>query len=82
MTLKETLRNFISKNTVIFDGNTEFTDDDNYFEMGFVNSIFGMNLVAFLEEHLSITIDNDDLDLSNFNTINNIVAFLKRKQVI
>lgn len=82
MELIETLRHFIKKNMIVFENNAEFSDSDNYFELGFVNSIFGMNLVAFLEEKLNFTIDNDDLDISNFNSINNIMSFLKRKNLL
>lgn len=79
MTLSEKFRNIIQDNIVVFDGEADFSDDDNFFELGFVNSLFAMKLVSFIETEFDFQIENEDLELSNFNTINNIVAFVHKK---
>jgi acyl carrier protein len=56
------------------------TDDTNIFKMGFVNSLFSMQLVMFLEEAFDITIDTMDMDFDNFSTINSILSFIERKR--
>ena len=73
------IKEFIKSNFVIEDENVEFSDSDNFFALGFVNSLFAMKLVNFLEQEFNITIENDDLDISNFNTVNNIIALISKK---
>ncbi|GAA0555745.1 acyl carrier protein [Chitinophaga japonensis] len=56
-----------------------FTDADDIFELGIVNSLFAMQLITFMETKFSIRVENDDLEISNFNTVNNITGFIQRK---
>lgn len=58
----------------------EIKDDENIFELGFVNSLFAMQLVMFLEKEFSIRIENSDLDMENFKSINHIREFIEKKK--
>ena len=60
-------------------GNINLDLDDDIFEQGLVNSMFALQLVMYLEKEFPIKIENDDLQLSNFNTINHIEQFVQRK---
>lgn len=57
----------------------ELQDDEDIFALGFVNSLFAMQLVMFLEKEFGIRIDNKDLDLNNFRTINTIAGLIESK---
>lgn len=59
-----------------------FNDDDDIFKMGLVNSLFALELVVFLESTFGITIENEDLNLEHFSTVNNLEAFINRKKGI
>lgn len=48
--------------------------------MGFVNSLFAMKLVTFLEQNFGFQLDNEDLDIANFSTVNRIVSLIEKKQ--
>ncbi|AKF95954.1 acyl carrier protein [Brevibacillus laterosporus] len=74
------VRQFIEKNLVTFEDEVELNDDDNIFELGYVNSLFAMNILTYIENEFSIEIKNEDIKLENFNTVNNIVALVKIKQ--
>lgn len=78
--MNKKIRDFIEKNLIVFD-NTKptFSDDDDIFNHGFVNSLFAIRLVSFIEQEFNIQVDSNDLELSNFNTINNIVRFIAEK---
>ena len=80
MSVDEIIRQFLLLNLLAFDEDLTIEDDENIFESGFVDSSFAMQLVAFVEEEFKITITDDDLDLANFSTINQIVQFVERKQ--
>ncbi|QDX93493.1 acyl carrier protein [Brevibacterium sp. JNUCC-42] len=79
MTVREKVRQFIESNLVIFEDHVEISDDDNIFELGFVNSLFAMRMLTFVEEEFVITIDNDELDLINFSSVSNIVRLIEKK---
>ena len=65
---------------IVFDDEAEFTDSDNIFELGFVNSLFAMKLLNFVEEEFNIQIDNDDIDISNFSSVDNIRQLIEKYQ--
>ncbi len=54
-------------------------DDDDFFEQGFVNSLFAMQLVMWVEKEFDIGIEDQDLDIQNFNTVNAVAGFVERK---
>ncbi len=80
MELKEKIRKFIEANLVVFEDEAEFNDSDNIFEMGFVNSLFAMKLVNYIEEDFGIEVANDDLEISNFSSVDRITEFIGEKK--
>ncbi len=79
MELNKRVREFIEENLLVFDDEVEFSDSDNIFELGFVNSLFAMKLVSYVENNFNISVGNADLRLDNFNSIDNIVKFINSK---
>ena len=61
--------------------NHELRDDENIFAMGFVNSLFAMQLVLFLEKEFGITIENEDLEMENFQTVNAVTNLIESKRL-
>ncbi|OIK05992.1 acyl carrier protein [Streptomyces monashensis] len=57
----------------------DLKDDDDIFELGFVSSMFAMQLVSFVEHEFAITIENEDLELEHFRSIKALDAFVTRK---
>ena len=80
MNYRDEISNFLHEN-FSFDGEVALSDNDNYFESGFVNSLFAMKLVSFIEKTFNISVEYDDLDMQNFSTINNIVNFISQKKM-
>jgi methoxymalonate biosynthesis acyl carrier protein len=58
---------------------TDLKDSDDIFAQGFVNSLFAMQLVAWLEKEFEIAITDEDLDIQNFNSVNAIAGLIGRK---
>lgn len=82
MNYKNEIREFINSNLSV-DEKVEFSDDDNYFQLRFVNSLLAMKLVNFVESEFAVKLENDDLDIENFSTINNLASLVeKRRQLI
>jgi methoxymalonate biosynthesis acyl carrier protein len=72
---KANIRAFLSR-YIRADG---LTDEDDIFALGFVNSLFALQLVMWVEKEFAIKVEDEDLDLSNFNSISNIAGFVGRK---
>ena len=72
--IKDITREFLKKYT-----KKSVEDDLNLFDTGLVNSLFAMQMVLFIEKEFKVSIDNQDLDMQNFNSINAISLFVKNK---
>ena len=79
MSDRDTIREFIAQNLSVF-GEAKFNDEDNIFERGFVDSMFALRLVEFVEREFGIRVENEDLDLSNFSSVTSIFEFVDRKK--
>jgi acyl carrier protein len=53
--------------------------DEDIFALGFVNSLLAMQLVAFVEKEFGLRVEDEDLDLDNFRSINAISRLIARK---
>jgi acyl carrier protein len=53
-------------------------DHEDMFALGFVNSLFAMELVMFIEKEFETQIPNEDMDLKNFRTTDAMVALVGR----
>lgn len=56
---------------------TEISEDTDIFGLGVVNSLFAMQLVLFVENEFSISVDNNVLGTDQFNSINSICAYIQ-----
>ncbi len=74
-TIQSRLHTFIAQ----FFANVELQDDEDIFELGFINSLFAMQLVLFVENECGIIVESEDLDIANFRSINAIAHLVERK---
>ena len=77
--MKEKIRAIIENNLKIFDSDVEFSDDDHIFRKGFVDSLFAIKLLTYLEQEFDIKIGNEDLNIENFHCVNKIISFVESK---
>jgi methoxymalonate biosynthesis acyl carrier protein len=75
--VKSTVKDFLQKR---IGEDVTFATNDDIFELGLVNSLFALELVVFLENTFQLTVENDDLDLMNFSSVENIEKFVLRKK--
>ncbi|WP_205756836.1 hypothetical protein [Solilutibacter silvestris] len=54
-------------------------DDEDIFSTGLVNSLFALQLVDFIQNEFKVTVDNEDLDLDNFLSVDAMDSFVTRK---
>ena len=82
MDLLEKIREFIMSNIVVFEDEAEFSDSDNIFQLGLVNSLFAMKLLNFVESEFDIKIENEEMDIGNFSSVTNIARLIERKNQV
>lgn len=73
---RDAIRSFLSR---FFRGHA-LRDDEDIFALGFVNSLFAMKLVTFIETELGVRVEQSDLDIANFRTVDAMVAFVERRR--
>lgn len=78
--MRDKIRAIIESNLKIFDSDVEFSDDDHIFRKGFVDSLFAVKLLAYLEKEFNIKISNEDLNIENFHSVNKIISFVESKK--
>ena len=77
MELTGKIRSFIESNLTVFEDESDFNDDDDIFELGYVNSLFALQLILYIEQEFCFEIDNSDLNIKNFSSIKKIVEFVE-----
>lgn len=74
--LRSRIRSFITG----FVPKADLGAEEDIFQTGFVNSMFALELVQFAERELGVTVENNDLELDNFRSIEALARFAERKR--
>ncbi len=79
MNVEQTINNFIIENFII-DGNADrFDHDKSFLESGIIDSTGILELVSFIEEHYSVSVEDEELIPDNLDSVNNVVNFINKK---
>ncbi|MFI6476618.1 phosphopantetheine-binding protein [Nonomuraea sp. NPDC050663] len=57
---------------------TGWSDDEDLFDAGLVDSFMAMEIVTFIEGHLGTAVPDEEIDIANFRTIDAIAALMER----
>jgi acyl carrier protein len=74
--VKEDIKAFLSRAL----RNRAVADEQDIFAAGFVNSLFAMQLVMFVEKKFGVAVGDEDLDIENFKSVNAMAAFVAHKR--
>ena len=74
MTPREAIREFLGRHLRM----QSVRDADDIFATGYVNSLFAMQLVTFVEKQFGVTVEPAELRLDNFRSVDALVAFVER----
>jgi acyl carrier protein len=73
---RELIRRFISDHV----NGVPVGDDEDLFAGGYVNSLFAVQLVMWIERTFGVPVERGDLDFANFQTISATASFVDRKR--
>jgi acyl carrier protein len=79
MSTKEIIKEFISHELLHDNKETPLNDEDQLIELGIIDSLGIMTLLAFVEERFSLQISGDDLIPENFGSIAAISDLIERQ---
>lgn len=80
MELREQIRGFLIENFLFGDAAPLTDDAMSLLDNGIMDSVGVMELVAFLEGDLGLSIDDAELVPENLDSVDNLVAFVGRKR--
>ena len=73
--IRARLREFVAR----FMRGHDLQDGEDLFATGYVNSMFAMQLVQFVESSFGVVCESEDLEIDNFRSIDALTAFVQRK---
>ena len=73
--IQTSIKQFLSQHIKNYD----LQQDEDFFALGFVNSLFAMQLVLFVEKKFRITVEEQDLKIDNFLSIGALTNFVEQK---
>jgi len=81
MSEKSKIREFILENFVIGLDEADLNDDDSFLDQGIIDSTGVLEVVAFVEETYSFDVEDEDVIPENFDSIDNLAAYIGKKQM-
>lgn len=76
---KQALRKFILENYLFTEDGAALNDDDSFLDSGILDSMGVLELIAFLDEDLSISVEGDEVVPDNLDSVNKVMAFIAKK---
>lgn len=79
MNVKESIKNYVVTELVNDKQHRNLSDSDQLIESGIIDSLGIMKLIGFLEDNMSVQIDDMELIPENFSTIEAITSLVEKK---
>jgi acyl carrier protein len=81
MPVEQPIREFIANNLLYSTEGFTHTDDVSFLQEGIIDSLGVVELVAFVQTHFGVTVDQQEVTPDNFDSITKLSAFVRRKLV-
>ena len=82
MELRDLVRDFIIRNVLFGDADRLSGDSVSLLESGIMDSLGVMELVAFIEAELGLSVPDADLIPQNLDSVDNLVAYVGRRRSV
>jgi acyl carrier protein len=78
-TIRDEIRQFITEK-FLFNSDDPPADDVSLLDTNIVDSVGILEVVAFLESHFHLKVEDEELTAANLDSINKIASFIEKKQ--
>jgi acyl carrier protein len=76
------LRKYVAENLLYVDDDFKYDNDTSFIGQGLIDSMGIMELVMYVQSEFGITIEPEEITPANFDSMNKLIAFIDRKQVV
>jgi acyl carrier protein len=80
VSIRASLRRYVLENHLFTDDESRLKDNDSFLETGILDSTGIMELILFVEETHQLKVTDDEMVPENLDSIDNLVAYIERKQ--
>jgi acyl carrier protein len=80
MDIRQSIRTYILENLLFTDDEAALVDSSSFLATGLIDSTGVLEITHFLEDTFSISVQDKDMLPENLDSVDNLVAFVKRKQ--
>jgi len=82
MELVEQIGKYVWNNLLYVDDGFEYDDDTSFIGEGLIDSMGVMELLTYVQSEFDITVDQHEVTPDNFDSVNKLAAFIRRKQTV
>lgn len=80
--MKKTIRQYILGNLLFTEDESALQDSDSFLSGGIIDSTGVMEIILFIEDTFNIKVNDDEMLPANLDSVDNLVAFVTRKQAV
>lgn len=78
----ERIRRYVRENFLYMRPEFEFADDENLLAHGIIDSLGAVELLGFVQDEFSITVEDEEVTERNLGSVRGIVEFVARKRAV
>ena len=82
MSIKQTIRRYVLENFLFTDDEAALQDGDSFLAGGIIDSTGVLEIMLFVEETFDIKVEDEEMLPENLDSVDNLVAFVQRKQAV
>ena len=80
MDIETQIRDYLAENVLFSDGAFGYDDNASFLEEGIIDSVAIMDIVMFVEETFTITIEDHEIIPDHFDSVNRLASYIRVKQ--
>lgn len=82
MSIENQVRDYILDNYLFTDDQSSLNSTDSFLEKGILDSTGILEAIYFIEDEFSIKVADEEMIPENLDSVNNIVAFIEKKNSV
>ena len=80
MSLEEKIRSYVLENYLFTDDQSALNSNDSFLEKGILDSTGILEVIYFIEDEFDVKVEDDEMIPENLDSVNRIVAYIRKKQ--
>lgn len=78
--LEKQIRDFVARNFLYSDSGFSYADDASFLQEGIIDSLGVIELVEFVQKTLGVTVDQEEVTTTHFDSVAKLAAFVRQKR--